>query len=163
MKRRKFPLTETLETTLKHSLEHMKWADARIVHRLSELGADAPPEVVRWLAHIAAAERVWLSRMREEEAGVAVWPEPDLEACAKLSRENAQGFERLLKELAACGFRKDAVYKNSSGTEFRTGALDILTHVFMHGAYHRGQINAALRKAGCEPINVDYITYVRER
>jgi uncharacterized damage-inducible protein DinB len=156
-------LTKTLEATLRQSLEHMKWSDARIVHRLSELEKDAPPEALIWFAHIAAAERVWLSRLRGEEAGVAVWPEPDLKAFAQLSRENAEGFERLLEELAACGFRKDAVYKNSSGTEFRTGALDILTHVFMHGAYHRGQINAALRQAGCEPINVDYITYVRER
>ena len=31
-------------------------------------------------------------------------------------------------------------YKNSKGTEFRNSKRDILTHVALHGQYHRGQI-----------------------
>jgi len=34
--------------------------------------------------------------------------------------------------------------------------------VALHGSYHRGQVAAAVRAAGGEPVNTDYITYVRE-
>jgi uncharacterized damage-inducible protein DinB len=53
------------------------------------------------------------------------------------------------------------IYKNSKGTEFCQSFREILTHVALHGQYHRGQINQLLRITGHEPINVDYITFRR--
>jgi uncharacterized damage-inducible protein DinB len=58
-------------------------------------------------------------------------------------------------------FGRMVVYRNTAGTEFRTSVADILTHVFLHGSYHRGQINARLRGAGFDPTVVDYIAYTR--
>jgi uncharacterized damage-inducible protein DinB len=52
-------------------------------------------------------------------------------------------------------------YKNLSRKEFLS-TRDILTHVAMHGTYHRGQIAAALRAADITPPNTDFITFVRE-
>lgn len=52
-------------------------------------------------------------------------------------------------------------YKNSKGTEFTSSTHDILTHVALHGQYHRGQINLQLQANRNEPVNVDFITYVR--
>jgi uncharacterized damage-inducible protein DinB len=37
----------------------------------------------------------------------------------------------------------------------------MLTHVAMHGSYHRGQIAAALRAGGDIPSPTDYIAFVR--
>ena len=39
---------------------------------------------------------------------------------------------------------------------------DILFHLASHGAYHRGQISVTLRHSNLEPVNTDYITFVRE-
>lgn len=52
-------------------------------------------------------------------------------------------------------------YKNSKGTEFKTSIKDVLIHVALHGQYHQGQINLQLRINDIEPINLDYITFVR--
>jgi uncharacterized damage-inducible protein DinB len=52
-------------------------------------------------------------------------------------------------------------YKNSTGKEFKKSIRDILTHVALHGQYHRGQINLLLRIDGMEPINTDFITFRR--
>ena len=52
-------------------------------------------------------------------------------------------------------------YKNSKGKEFNNSVRDILTHVALHGQYHRGQINLLLRANEFEPVNVDFITFVR--
>jgi uncharacterized damage-inducible protein DinB len=46
--------------------------------------------------------------------------------------------------------------------EFQTPIKDLLMHVALHGSYHRGQIAQALRLAGGEPVNTDFITFVRE-
>jgi uncharacterized damage-inducible protein DinB len=39
--------------------------------------------------------------------------------------------------------------------------IDILTHVVVHGAYHRGQIAKLLGRAGVAAVNTDYITFAR--
>ena len=39
---------------------------------------------------------------------------------------------------------------------------DILTHVFMHSAYHRGQIASDMRQAGFVPAYTDFIHGVRQ-
>lgn len=144
-------------------VSHMIWANERIIRRLSD-SDQAPAEAKRWMAHILGAERVWLARLHDEDASaLPIWPELSLSDCAAVAADNAARFERLLESLDDAGLQRHAVYRNSTGTEFSTSVMDILTQVLMHGSYHRGQINAALRAAGCEPINVDYITYARER
>ena len=40
---------------------------------------------------------------------------------------------------------------NSAGDEFDSKLSDILLHVALHGAYHRGQVNLLIRTAGGEP------------
>lgn len=77
--------------------------------------------------------------------------------------DNHRNFSAYLATLEDDGSLEKAIaYKNQTGAAYSTSVRDILTHVALHGQYHRGQINAMLRAAGAEPINVDYITYVRE-
>lgn len=52
-------------------------------------------------------------------------------------------------------------YTNSKGDEFKYSVGDILTHVALHGQYHRGQINSRLRAMGVEPVSVDYIIFAK--
>jgi len=52
-------------------------------------------------------------------------------------------------------------YTNTQHQAFHNKANDILLHVFNHGTYHRAQIASEMRKNGIEPINTDYITFVR--
>ena len=52
-------------------------------------------------------------------------------------------------------------YRNRAGDQF-TSTLDaILTHVALHGSYHRGQIAALLRGADQTPNPTDYIAFRR--
>ena len=41
--------------------------------------------------------------------------------------------------------------------------VDVLTHVIMHSAYHRGQIASDIRADGGEPAYTDFIHAVRQR
>ncbi len=73
-------------------------------------------------------------------------------------------FERLLA--LADSSHKDLhaiiTYNNTKGDTFTTSLEDILIQVFNHGTYHRAQIAHDLRHNSLEPVNTDYITFVRE-
>ncbi len=70
--------------------------------------------------------------------------------------------EEYLRRLDEALLPEPIVYRNQTGKEFSTARGDVLTHLLMHGGYHRGQIARALRQAGHEPVNTDYITWVRD-
>lgn len=104
---------------------------------------------------------MWLSRLRQTPATVAVWPPPDLERCATLAQATHAGYSALIGELTPADLSREVAYTNSAGDAFRTAAEDILIHVAMHGSYHRGQVALLLRQAGAEPRATDYIAFVR--
>ncbi|MBI1913241.1 MAG: damage-inducible protein DinB [Planctomycetes bacterium] len=142
-------------------LRYTAWADRCILAALRELPA-AQQEALPLFAHVLAAEHVWLSRVYGAEARLAVWPQLSLEECAALAGENAAGYEELLQGLGAEELVKPVRYRNTKGVEFVTPLDDILTHVVVHGGYHRGQVARAIGRAGGTTISTDYITFVRE-
>lgn len=149
-------------THLHRLFAHMAWADRRLLALLAETPSAQTPSVLRTVAHLVAAERIWLLRLRgEDSAAQPVWPEMSLEQATAMAAENAAAYARLLAGLAAGG-AAEIEYANSRGDRFRTRAEDVLLHVALHGSYHRGQIAAAVRAAGGEPVNTDYVAFVRE-
>ncbi|WP_216319424.1 DinB family protein [Deinococcus aestuarii] len=147
---------------LSRSLAHTDWGDRRVLEALRQ-APTPPPEAVRLLAHVLAAEHVWLRRLRGEDAGgTPIWPDADLEACGERLTLNGQAYRDLLETLTDARLDEVVTYPNSTGRVFHTSVGDILHHVFAHGAYHRGQIALTMRQAGLEPVNTDLITFVRE-
>ena len=84
-----------------------------------------------------------------------------MEVCAELVMQNEESLTTFLTNLANSDLDKLIFYTNSKGTEFKNSVRDILTHIALHGQYHRGQINSRLRADGIEPVNIDFITFVR--
>lgn len=142
--------------------DHLFWADQRVLDRLAD--TTAPVEAsARLFAHVLAAEQVWLARLRgEDSSGIEIWPALSLAECAALARTNRFHYARYLQALTLPELTRTTAYRNSQGVEHRTSVRDILTHVALHGSYHRGQVALSLRAAGGEPVNTDFITFVRE-
>jgi uncharacterized damage-inducible protein DinB len=53
------------------------------------------------------------------------------------------------------------LYTNSKGEPWESQVDDILTHLVVHGGYHRGQIAAELRAHGVAPPYTDFIQATR--
>jgi uncharacterized damage-inducible protein DinB len=140
--------------------DHMEWADQRALASLRGM-PDPPAKAVELLAHVVAAERVWLSRIDSTKSPVAVWPNLSLDESERLLRENFQDYKRTLGRLTSEGLQQPITYRNSAGDQFTSTVEDILTQVLTHGAYHRGQIAAVVRAAGGTPNPTDYIAYIR--
>ena len=141
-------------------IEHLAWADERVLASLR--GSRVPlPAALSLYSHVLGAEHVWLKRISGDAANVAVWPDLSLDECARLARENADSLRNLAASTSTEGLKRQVTYRNSAGAEFTTELEDILMHVSIHGAYHRGQVAALLRSAGDEPSPTDYIQWVR--
>ena len=149
-----------MKAHVERMLHSMAWADQQVLAALRACPA-AQAEALPLLAHLLAAEHIWLSRLTHREASHPVWPQLTLAECANLAQENAAGYLALVGRLSASDLGAVLRYRNTKGEEFVTPVIDILTHVVIHGAYHRGQIAKALGRAGTPAVNTDYITFAR--
>ena len=141
---------------------HAEWANRRVLALLQNL-SPLPEKARRVFAHLLAAEQVWLTRLRgEDSSALEIWPGHTLDQCALLVEKNAADYQRYLTTLSEETLNAVMIYRNSKGVEFRNTVSDTLTHVAMHGSYHRGQITQTVRNAGHAPVNTDFITFVRE-
>jgi len=140
--------------------EHLKWADERVHASLVD-AANPPPHTLDLFAHVIATEHVWLSRILGRPTDVPAWPKLSLAQCAELAARNADEFLALIESLDETALDSGIPYRNSAGAEFTNTPRDILVHIALHGAYHRGQIAAAVRAGGDTPASTDYIAFVR--
>lgn len=141
-------------------LRYDAWANAETLGSLR--GGGVPVKAMRWMGHIVGSGALWLARLEEEPPAIGVWPELDLDACAAGIERLAESWPRYLETLSPAGIARGVGYRNSLGEYWTSAAGDILTHVAMHGAYHRAQIAAALRASGREPAYTDFIHAVRQ-
>jgi uncharacterized damage-inducible protein DinB len=149
-------------------LEHIKrlfvyddWANREVIAALQAL--DAPPaRSLNLLGHIVSAERLWLERLLVQTPTLAVWPLLTIEQC-KLQVDQLPGlWQNYLTSLGEAGLPRSLTYKNTKGESFTSQPQDILLHVVMHSAYHRGQIASDMRAAGFTPAYTDFIHGVRQ-
>jgi uncharacterized damage-inducible protein DinB len=139
---------------------HVEWADARVLESLRSAQTPRKRDLELY-SHILGSEHVWLSRINGTTPRVAVWPVLSLDECESLGKENVSAFNGLVSRLTPELLRKPITYRNSAGDQFTSTIEDILTHVAMHAAYHRGQIAASLRAGGDTPSPTDYIAFTR--
>jgi uncharacterized damage-inducible protein DinB len=140
-------------------LEHDGWANVAALVSLQQ--GLAPARGVAWLGHIIGAERLWISRIRQEPPGMPVWPDFDLERCAAELTDLQGEWMRCLEGLDDESLYDGVAYRNSKGEFWTSTVADILSHVVLHASYHRGQIASAIREAGGTPAYTDFIHAVR--
>jgi uncharacterized damage-inducible protein DinB len=141
-------------------VDHLEWADKRVLASL-RASPHAPPKALELYAHILGSEHVWLSRMYGTPPQLAVWPSLTLDECERVAPENATQLRKIVDALTADALQRGITYRNSAGDQFTSTLEDILTHVMMHGSYHRGQIASLIRAAGDSPSPTDFIFYAR--
>lgn len=148
--------------TIRDLFKYDGWANARVFDSL-KAAPGGSRKAVRLLAHLLVSEKVWLLRLRGvDTSGINLSPEMSLAECEALAGEMQREYAEHLGSLGEEDLNQKVAYRNSKGKEFQTSLGDILTHVALHGAYHRGQIAAAVRGEGAAPVSTDFINYVRE-
>jgi len=144
----------------RHLFSYDDWANREVLAALSKIELP-PPKSVKVLAHIAACERLWMARMKTEHQPLPVWPDFTVHESANQIAELPGRWREFLDNLGPDGLGTGISYKNSKGESWTSSVRDILMHVVMHSAYHRGQIATDMRDSGHVPAYTDFIHGVR--
>ena len=135
------------------------WANREVLKAIQSAGGENQRSL-QLMSHILAAERVWLERLQQVRQSVAVWPEPDLARCGAEAVELERQWLEYLKSVT--DLSQAVAYKNTKGEQWSSRIGDVLTHVVLHSAYHRGQIASHMREKGQAPAYTDFIHGVRQ-
>ena len=151
----------TVADYLRKEFSYNSWANRAV---LEAIRADVPgnSRSLQLVSHILAAERVWLERLRQVPQSVPVWPEPDFTHCEAEAADLYRQWSEYLELATAGDLQQTISYKNSKGEPWTSAIVDVLTHVIMHSAYHRGQIASHMRSIGQTPAYTDFIHAVRQ-
>jgi uncharacterized damage-inducible protein DinB len=147
--------------------EYNKYANNRLLETASKLGAEdleraqgaSFESVAGNLAHILAAQVVWLERWRGQRNRR---PLTEVQSVRELDSIRV-AFEASHADLrdflvALTDDRLDAVlaYTDSVGTPYERMLWQLMLHVGNHGSYHRAETAMALTAMGHNPGDLDY-------
>ncbi len=141
--------------------KYNSWANEILIHNLRSQGI-ADESVLKLLSHLVLSEHVWMMRLKAEDySNKNFWKILSITECNRLSQENSKKYSDYLKEKSENDLERLVIYQNSKGIEYSNSIEDILTHIFYHSGYHRGQIAKEVRRLDKEPAYTDYIEYIR--
>jgi uncharacterized damage-inducible protein DinB len=162
-------MTSTMTDRFRKWYEHEQHAHAKVVRSLESVPTDRreSPEYQKALgilAHLVTARRVWLERLGVIPAttgGLFPGAKELADTRAEL-KTTEQLWTVYLAKLSDDELARTFEYKSLDAGRFCNRVEDILTQLFTHSAYHRGQIASLVRAAGGEPAITDYIFWCRE-
>ncbi len=149
------------------------WATGRMFDAAAVLPADqlsatiasSFPSILGTLAHIIAAEWIWLRRwLGDRPAAAPAWVTasslPELRA--RLTEVESER-DRFLGQLVDADLDRVVEYRRMSGEAHADRLADLVRHAVNHSTYHRGQLATQLRQIGVHPPGTDFVTWVRSR
>jgi uncharacterized damage-inducible protein DinB len=137
------------------------WANREVLTAI-QTGGDYTARPLALMAHIVSAEGLWLERLKGEPQSLPVWPDFDFHQCEAHAEDLARLWPDYLKMIRSGSLVQKISYQNSKGEAWNSTVQDVLTHVVMHSAYHRGQVAALMRSNGQTPASTDFIHAVRQ-
>jgi len=150
-----------LKESLRRQFAYDEWANCEILAAIRRAG-NSSERSLELMAHILSAGRLWLERLSQHPQSSPVWPKSSLEQCEAHARALGRLWREYLDSLSQDDMARPFCYKNSKGEPWTSAIEDVLTHVLMHSAYHRGQVASHMREQGQTPAYTDFIHAVRQ-
>lgn len=161
-------MTHSLADNYRRWFDYERDSHAKVLSSLDTVPGDARSsesfqKAVDLLAHIVAARLMWLYRFGVANENAELFPRNIVwqELPALLSKMEADWLN-YLGRLDDSELDRTFEYQSYEGPRFRGRVEDILTQLFGHSWYHRGQIAALVRMMGGEPAATDFIFWSRE-
>ena len=110
-----------------------------------------------------AARRLWLFRLDViDRAPDDLFPtNVPLESLELAVSSMHSAWTEYLDNLNSAELEREFEYTSYEGDRCRNTIVDILTQLFGHSWYHRGQIASLLRSMDCEPAVTDFVFWSR--
>lgn len=114
-------------------------------------------------AHLFAARLMWLHRLGALASPPGGWFPTDvtLDGLAARAAAAHTDWQRYLDRLDDAALQGEITYASSEGPRYCSKVEDVLTQLFAHSSYHRGQVAARVRECGGEPAVTDFVFWSR--
>lgn len=148
--------------------EYEKDSHAKVLASLQAVSVElqsAPQlqKAVDLFAHLIAARNMWLYRLGHGSKPEELFPlNTPLASLTNPLDEMHSAWSAYLKDLTDEQVAHVFEYQSYEGKRFRNTIEDVLTQLYGHSLYHRGQIAMILRSIGAEPAPTDFIYWTRE-
>jgi uncharacterized damage-inducible protein DinB len=111
------------------------------------------------MAHLIAARQNWLYRLGAwPENPKTFWPTgTTLADLAPRLKAIEEAWTAYLAKLDDTSILREFEFTATNGDRWRWNVLDLLTQVFGHAWYHRGQIATIVKDLGGKAVDTDYI------
>jgi uncharacterized damage-inducible protein DinB len=155
---------------LRHHVEYTAWASRRLLEAAAastpdQLNRDfgtADKSVIGTLAHVFAADRVWIGRIQGNPPQRFLDPsEVDLSLLAREWPLVHDRWRAWAASQTAESMAQPLVYHDLKGNKHTQPLWQIALHVVNHATHHRGQVAGFLRTMGVPPPPLDLIAYYR--
>lgn len=118
------------------------------------------------ILHMLDAESIWWQRLKLAERLIIPSQQP-LKSTTDLINElllQNQVWEQWVHHANPNQFEYVFAYQNSKKEQYKQPVWKMLTHVFNHGTYHRGQLVTIIRQLGDLKIpSTDFIEWCRKK
>jgi uncharacterized damage-inducible protein DinB len=157
--------------TLRLHLDYTAWASQRLLDTVANLSAEdlardfrtSDKTVIDTLAHVFAADRVWLGRIQGSPPASFISAEDRQLSALQKEWPALQGrWKQWATPLTDQDVQAKIAYRDLKGNSWEQPLWQILLHVVNHGTHHRGQVSGFLRAMGHNPPPLDLIAFYRE-
>lgn len=147
--------------SLRRQFTYDEWANLEVLKAIQSSTGNNDRSL-QLMSHIVSAERLWLERLKQQPQSSPVWPKQDLGRCRAQAEEMGRLWREYMELMTAGDVLLSVSYQNTKGEPWTSTVADILTHVILHSAYHRGQIASHMRENRQTPAMTDFIHAVRQ-
>ena len=120
-------------------------------------------KAVNLMAHLVAARNMWLYRLGHGTQPPDLFPDATpITDLPKLIAAMESAWRSYFENLTDAELERSFDYQSYDGPRFRNTIEDVLTQLYGHSLYHRGQIAMILRSIGAEPAPTDFVYWTRE-
>ena len=110
------------------------------------------------LAHLVAARQRWLSRLTGGPESPGFFPKNvELASLAETIADTEAAWVAYLSKLDETELDRVIEWQATDGRRYRWNVEGVLTQVFGHAWYHRGQIASLVAALGGKAVDTDYI------
>jgi uncharacterized damage-inducible protein DinB len=121
------------------------------------IAANCPSDeyLLKRISHILLGEEAWFQRLSGEEPDRDIWKVMAISGLLELQGEHRGVYANLL------GGDLDRIiaYRRFTGEVYQSPVADILLHLVLHGAHHRGQMSTDASAKGMKPTNTDFVQF----
>jgi uncharacterized damage-inducible protein DinB len=155
--------------SLFQELEYDRWANHRVMNATAQLDAkeftrnmgSSFASIRDTLVHMIWAEWLWLERWQGHSPKVQLNPLdfPTQDSVREYWLEIEAGQDQFLGRLPEGSEQHRVRYTNFEGVEWEYSLGQMVHHLVVHSAYHRGQVTTMLRQVGMACPQTDYLVY----